>query len=285
MAYNEIKGPKDFPGSGNLYDVFPDSLNSMRRLLSQYFPLMKLKYARTHDCRHKSRPIANSSQTKARLSGSAFMDHLLKSRPSEDKASSKPIATTLTGSLLTNSYFLPQGHQGLQQRDGRKLTDIFAVYTHTGENVLITRWMTNFTFETIGKTDFGYDFHLLDTKDAPVHAFIKVAARERGQTQPFAMQEAKTGLAVMLWRFKFTTVDPSKVSYDPKCPTTLPVNLRMKITKRKNLPTAISELPIVKPDFANGTPADGPRESCDHDWWCSGGQAAEWLEPRYIEDV
>ena len=40
------------------------------------------------------------------------------------------------------------------------------------EPVEILQWTTNLTFETIGKIGFGYDFNLLDDKDADPHPFI-----------------------------------------------------------------------------------------------------------------
>ena len=40
--------------------------------------------------------------------------------------------------------------------------------------VEILHWTTNLTFETIGRTGFGYDFHLLGSiDDAKVHPFIE----------------------------------------------------------------------------------------------------------------
>ncbi|KAI8608638.1 cytochrome P450, partial [Chytriomyces sp. MP71] len=469
---------------GNLYDVFPDSLNNMRRLLSQYSPLMKLNMLGnatvvTNDPSY-CELFANESET--------FWKRIYGALAEVKAIGGQGLFTTnsddpdwILAHKLLLPAFSPKAIKAYSSEMGllaHKLTDIFAVYARTGENVLITHWMTNFTFETIGKTGFGYDFHLLDDRDAPVHAFIKsmqfcmsecvnrvqqvpvykklplpakkkferelrsmtdivdgvIQVRKRqianGEAVPkdlltfmltertaqgegmrdtlirdqvmtfliaghettsntlswalfeldrnpevqaavlqeitnsgisdeiptdkqvsqldyierviketlrmhapvrsvgkmacqdtvvpgnykiaegtrvqiavdamhhnpavfanpdvfdpdrwlpeneakrsqyswmpfstgargcigrqFAMQEAKIGLAVMLRRFKFTTIDPSKVSYDPKCPTTLPVNLWMKITKRENLPTAVAALPVVNPDFANGIPA------------------------------
>ncbi|KAI7871916.1 hypothetical protein BDF14DRAFT_1760531 [Spinellus fusiger] len=40
------------------------------------------------------------------------------------------------------------------------------------EKVDILHWATNLTFETIGRIGFGYNFHLLDDRNAEVHPFI-----------------------------------------------------------------------------------------------------------------
>ena len=42
------------------------------------------------------------------------------------------------------------------------------------QSIEILHWTTNLTFETIGRTGFGYDFHLLGSiDDAKVHPFIE----------------------------------------------------------------------------------------------------------------
>ncbi|KAI8609474.1 cytochrome P450, partial [Chytriomyces sp. MP71] len=57
-----------------------------------------------------------------------------------------------------------------------KLALIFDQFADSGEAALMTRWMTNFTFETIGLTGFGYSFGMLETKDAEIHPFLKSMA-------------------------------------------------------------------------------------------------------------
>lgn len=44
------------------------------------------------------------------------------------------------------------------------------------ETVEILDWTTKLTFETIGRIGFGYDFGLLDSRDAPPHPFIEAMA-------------------------------------------------------------------------------------------------------------
>ncbi|KAI9224647.1 cytochrome P450 [Blastocladiella britannica] len=41
-----------------------------------------------------------------------------------------------------------------------------------GHKMHVTEWMTRFTLQTIGVCGFGYDMHLLDSPDAPLHAFV-----------------------------------------------------------------------------------------------------------------
>jgi cytochrome P450/NADPH-cytochrome P450 reductase len=41
------------------------------------------------------------------------------------------------------------------------------------EPVEILDWMTNVTFETIGRVGFGYNFNLLETRDQPTNEFIQ----------------------------------------------------------------------------------------------------------------
>ncbi|KNE66288.1 hypothetical protein AMAG_10515 [Allomyces macrogynus ATCC 38327] len=47
-----------------------------------------------------------------------------------------------------------------------------AIDQQLGEPVMVTEWMTRFTFQTIGMCGFAFDFHLLDAPDAPMHPFI-----------------------------------------------------------------------------------------------------------------
>lgn len=44
------------------------------------------------------------------------------------------------------------------------------------DKVEILNWTTRLTFETIGRCGFGYEFGLLDSKDAPNHPFIEAMA-------------------------------------------------------------------------------------------------------------
>lgn len=45
------------------------------------------------------------------------------------------------------------------------------------EQVDILDWTTKVTFETIGRIGFGYEFGLLDNKDAPAHPLIQSMVR------------------------------------------------------------------------------------------------------------
>jgi cytochrome P450/NADPH-cytochrome P450 reductase len=65
-----------------------------------------------------------------------------------------------------------------------------------------------------------------------------------------ALQEAKTILGMLLHRFRFV-YDGPPISYDPKSPTTKPLNLFMKILPREHLPSPTADNKLTPP----GSPA------------------------------
>ncbi|KAJ3358180.1 hypothetical protein GGF32_000686 [Allomyces javanicus] len=48
-----------------------------------------------------------------------------------------------------------------------------AIDQQLSEPLMVTEWMTRFTFQTIGMCGFAFDFHLLDSPDAPMHPFVR----------------------------------------------------------------------------------------------------------------
>ncbi|KAK9721087.1 hypothetical protein K7432_003692 [Basidiobolus ranarum] len=54
----------------------------------------------------------------------------------------------------------------------KKLVNVIEAISSEPEPVLISPWMTKITFETIGRVGFGFDFGLLESKDATIHPFI-----------------------------------------------------------------------------------------------------------------
>ncbi|ORY07247.1 cytochrome P450 [Basidiobolus meristosporus CBS 931.73] len=66
----------------------------------------------------------------------------------------------------------------------KKLVNVVSEISTEPEPVLIAPWMTKITFETIGKVGFGFDFGLLESKDAPIHPFIDAMS--------FCLREVRT---------------------------------------------------------------------------------------------
>ncbi|KAI9350749.1 cytochrome P450 [Obelidium mucronatum] len=176
---NAIPGP---PGSyifGNLYDVFPDPLNQVRSLFNKYGPIIQLTLLGT-------KRVWTAHPKYAEVVGKETEDYW-KRVDGTALAEMKPVGgqglfTTngddpdwVLGHKLLMPAFSPRAIKAYASEMSTladKLNVIFQEYAETGEKTLINRWMTNFTFETIGKTGFGYDFGLLEKKDAPVHPFI-----------------------------------------------------------------------------------------------------------------
>ncbi|KAJ3018464.1 UNVERIFIED_CONTAM: hypothetical protein HDU68_011143 [Siphonaria sp. JEL0065] len=176
---NAIPGP---PGSlifGNLYDVFPDPLNQVRALFNKYGPIVQLSILGV------KRPwIAHPKYAEVvGKEGDDYWKRVDGTALSEMKpVGGQGLFTTngddpdwALGHKLLMPAFSPRAIKAYAPEMSTladKLNLIFGEYAETGEKVLINRWMTNFTFETIGKTGFGYDFGLLDSKEAPIHPFI-----------------------------------------------------------------------------------------------------------------
>ncbi|ORX91007.1 cytochrome P450 [Basidiobolus meristosporus CBS 931.73] len=66
----------------------------------------------------------------------------------------------------------------------KKLVNVVDEISTESEPILISPWMTKITFETIGKVGFGFDFGLLESKNAPIHPFIDAMS--------FCLREVKT---------------------------------------------------------------------------------------------
>ncbi|KAJ3248013.1 hypothetical protein HDU78_002447 [Chytriomyces hyalinus] len=181
-SHTPIPGPVGTFFFGNLYDLFPDPLNNMRKLFKTFSPLMKFSILGnvqigTDDPAYVEL-MANESDT--------FWKRLVGPLAEFKPIGGQGLFTTngddpdwLLGHKILMPAFSPKAIKAYSHEMGslaNQLAVIFQTYADSGEPVLITKWMTNFTFETIGKTGFGYDFGLLDSPNAPVHPFISAMA-------------------------------------------------------------------------------------------------------------
>ncbi|KAI8803638.1 cytochrome P450 [Cladochytrium replicatum] len=70
-----------------------------------------------------------------------------------------------------------------------------------------------------------------------LYAWLPFSVGPRGCIgRPFALQEAIIVMAIWLRRFVITPMSPEQVTYDPRALTTRPMNLKVKITRRTELP-------------------------------------------------
>ncbi|KAJ3031729.1 UNVERIFIED_CONTAM: hypothetical protein HDU68_000664 [Siphonaria sp. JEL0065] len=174
-----IPGP---PGSylfGNLYDILPDPLNQVRGLFNKYGNIIQMTI-------FGAKRVWTAHPTYAEIIGKES-DLYWKHIDGTPLAEMKPIGgqglfTTngddpdwILGHKLLMPAFSPKAIKAYTPEMAtlaNKLNLVFDEYVLTGEKFLVNQWMTNFTFETIGKTGFGYDFGLLEKKDVTIHPFI-----------------------------------------------------------------------------------------------------------------
>ncbi|KAJ3133811.1 hypothetical protein HK100_004064 [Physocladia obscura] len=186
----DIPGPQASLIFGNLYDILPDPLNQVRNLFRKFGPIIKLAtvgppgvwIADPKDVEI----VAEETETFwKRVTGG-----LAEIKPVGGQGlftSNTDDPDWILGHKLLIPAFAPKAIRAYSHEMGslaNKTLLVFKEISDSGEKVLINRWMTNFTFETIGKTGFGYDFGLLDSKDAPIHPFITSMA--------FCLQEGIT---------------------------------------------------------------------------------------------
>ncbi|KAJ1550976.1 hypothetical protein HK096_003892 [Nowakowskiella sp. JEL0078] len=169
-------GPNPLPFIGNIYDLIPDPVAGHKKLYKQYGPVIKIRIQGLNWV-STNIPEVTTSQTK-KIAG--FMN-LIK------EIGGQGLFTTDTDELdwgLAHALLMPafspkamKAYTGEMGHIGNKISKIFDVFASEpkieNQIVEITDWMTNVTFETIGKIGFGFDFGLVDHKDAPVHPFIE----------------------------------------------------------------------------------------------------------------
>ncbi|KAJ1561512.1 hypothetical protein HK096_004438 [Nowakowskiella sp. JEL0078] len=164
-------GPNPLPFIGNIYDLIPDPVAGLGKLYKQYGPVVKIKI------QGLTWITTNIPETK-KIDG--FLNHL-------KVLGGQGLFTTDTDELdwgLAHALLMPafspkamKAYTGEMGIIGSKISKIFNLLASEpkieNQIVEITDWMTNVTFETIGKIGFGFDFGLVDHKDAPAHPFIE----------------------------------------------------------------------------------------------------------------
>ncbi|KAI8377698.1 cytochrome P450, partial [Radiomyces spectabilis] len=174
-----IPGPAKLPFVGNLYDLLPNITEGWVKQFEKYGPLVEVtllgrKIIGTNDPAIAEICVKESEYFTKKVSVTPL---------SEVKAFGRQgLFTTDTDEMdwkLAHKLLMPafspraikayQVEMGLIAQQTIKLLETF----DPSEPVEIIEWTTNLTFETIGRVGFGYDFHLLDKRDAPVHPFIE----------------------------------------------------------------------------------------------------------------
>ncbi|KAI9287391.1 cytochrome P450, partial [Umbelopsis sp. AD052] len=179
---NQVKLPAvpkhTLPYFGNLYDMLPDIQASWRRLFEEYGPVVKVNML-------GSEMIGTNDPAVAELfvKESEYFTKKIYGGLSEVKAfGGQGLFTTNSDDMdwkLAHELLMPafspraikayQLEMSLIGQTTIKLLEQFS----PDESVEILHWTTNLTFETIGKVGFGYDFHLLDDRNAKNHPFIE----------------------------------------------------------------------------------------------------------------
>ncbi|KAI8580599.1 hypothetical protein K450DRAFT_299354 [Umbelopsis ramanniana AG] len=166
------------PYFGNLYDMLPDMLASWRRLFEEYGPVVKVNLLGSEIIGTNDPAVAelfvkeNEYFTKKIYGGlsevKAFGGQGLFTTDS-DEMDWKLAHKLLMPAFSPRAIKAYQLEMSLIGQTTIKLLEQFS----SDESVEILHWTTNLTFETIGKVGFGYDFHLLDDRNAENHPFIE----------------------------------------------------------------------------------------------------------------
>ncbi|KAJ3287947.1 hypothetical protein HDU79_005313 [Rhizoclosmatium sp. JEL0117] len=173
-----IPGPKGSLLWGNLYDVFPDPLNQVRALFKNFGPLVTVtlvgdKKVYTDDPKYVEIMSKESDIYCKKVQGALLEMKAVGGRGIFTTNGTDP--DWQLGHKILMPAFSPKAIKAYaadMSHLADKCNQCFQQFADANEKVDIYRWMTNYTFETIGKTGFGYDFGLLEDKDKPIHPFV-----------------------------------------------------------------------------------------------------------------
>ncbi|KAI8068594.1 cytochrome P450 [Gongronella butleri] len=171
-------GPKPLPFVGNLYDLLPNIDTGFMKLHEKYGPVVDItlfgnRFIGTNDPyvaeeflkenEYFTKKIVPSSLTEARkFAGTGLFT-------SDTDAQHWKLAHK-----LLMPAFSPRAIKAYQEEMGAITSQTISILDQfkPGEDIDILDWTTKVTFEAIGRIGFGYDFGLLDAKEAPPHPMI-----------------------------------------------------------------------------------------------------------------
>ncbi|KAL0087063.1 cytochrome P450 [Phycomyces blakesleeanus] len=173
-----IPGPTKLPYIGNLYEMMPDMNAGFLRFFEKYGPLIDVSILGT-------RMVATCDPDIAEVfvKESEYFTKKIKTTLKEIKLfAGQGLFTTDTSDpdwKLAHKLLMPafspraikvyQNEMGIIAQETIRILEQYK----PDEKVEILHWTTNLTFETIGKIGFGYEFGLLEKREAPPHPFIE----------------------------------------------------------------------------------------------------------------
>ncbi|KAJ1540708.1 hypothetical protein HK096_010729, partial [Nowakowskiella sp. JEL0078] len=176
-------GPAPLPFVGNAYDLIPDTLVGFNKLYATYGNVIKLNLQGNEMIGSNDTDIVELFSKESDF----FTKKIVGPMQYIKQLGGKGLFTTDTDDadwtlahLLLMPAFSPKAMKAYTEEMGQiglKISKIFASYANEpsrDDQIMdITEWMTNVTFETIGRVGFGYDFGLLEKRGAPIHPFIR----------------------------------------------------------------------------------------------------------------
>ncbi|KAI8097025.1 cytochrome P450 [Halteromyces radiatus] len=174
-----IPGPTKLPFVGNLYEFVPDFTAGWNRLFKEYGPLVDTTTLGVRNIGTNDPAIAELFVKE----GEYFTKKIAPTPLSEVKVfAGQGLFTTdsdeddwkLAHKLLMPA-FSPRAIKAYQHEMGIITQKTIKILDQMkpNEKVDILDWTTKVTFETIGRIGFGYEFNLLEEKDAPPHPLIQ----------------------------------------------------------------------------------------------------------------
>ncbi|ORE13712.1 cytochrome P450 [Rhizopus microsporus] len=174
---DKIPGPRKLPFIGNIYDLLPNLIEGLKGLFDNYGPIIDVSLFETRIISTNDPVIAEAFAKE-----SEFITKIISGGLQEIKEfAGSGLFTSNTSDpdwqlahKLLMPAFSPRAIKAYQREMAviaQQTIKVFESFSPE-EPVEILKWTTNLTFETIGKVGFGYDFHLLDSRDTPQHPFI-----------------------------------------------------------------------------------------------------------------
>ncbi|KAI8149551.1 cytochrome P450 [Fennellomyces sp. T-0311] len=176
-----IPGPRKLPFIGSVRELLPDMTKGWTRMFQTYGPLVNINFIGTELYGTNDPAIAELF-----VKESEYFTKKIGLGLDEIKAfGGQGLFTTDTDDddwklahKLLMPAFSPRAIKAYLHEMGVIAMETIKTLEQysSDEPVEILDWTTRLTFETIGRTGFGYDFGLLGSKDAPPHPFIEAMA-------------------------------------------------------------------------------------------------------------